>query len=78
VENSLSHVSKICGAKFKIGTATFQFLGAELQTCTASFILLGLGRHLGHPSLAVNTSYFALFSLIMCILDDFLDANCST
>ena len=71
-------MQKIRGAEFKIRTATFQFRGAELQTCTASFILLGLGRHLGPPSLAVHTSYFVLFSLIICVLDDFLDANCST
>jgi hypothetical protein len=28
--------------------------------------------------LAVNSSYFAMFSLIACILDVFLDANCSS
>jgi hypothetical protein len=72
VENSPGQVSKIHGAKFKIRTATFQFQSTELQTCTASFILLGLGRYLGPPSLAVNTSYFALFSLIICVLVFFL------
>ncbi len=72
VENSPGQVSKIHRAKFKIRTATFQFHGAELQTCTACFILLGLGCHLGPASLAVNTSYFALFSLILCVLVFFL------
>jgi hypothetical protein len=42
------------------------------------FIILGSGRHLGTLLLAVNSSYFALFSLIVCFLDVFLDANCST
>jgi hypothetical protein len=37
-----------------------------------------LDRHLGPPSLAVNTSYFALFSLVIWFLDDFLDVNCSS
>ncbi len=39
-------------------------LSSELQTRTASFHLLGLGRYLGPLLLAVNNSYFALFSLI--------------
>jgi hypothetical protein len=34
----------------------------------ASFHFLGMGRHLGPFPLAVNSSYFALFSLIMFFL----------
>jgi hypothetical protein len=45
---------------------------------SASFHLLGLGHHRGPLPLAVNSSYFALFSLIICDLDVFLDANCSS
>ncbi len=57
---------KIRVAEFKIRTATFQFRGAELQIRTFNFHApRGLGRHLGPPFLAVNTSYFALFSLVI-------------
>jgi hypothetical protein len=44
----------------------------------ASFHFLGLGRHLGPLPLAVNSSYFVLFSLIIWDLDVFLDANCTS
>ncbi len=50
---------------------------AELRIRLASF-LLGLGRHLGPLSLAVYISYFALFSLIIWVLGDILDENCSS
>ncbi len=58
---------KIRVAEFKIRTATFQFLSAILpyKSALLVFMLFGLGRHLGPPSLAVNTSYFALFSLVI-------------
>ncbi len=42
------------------------------------FILLSAGRHFGLLLLAVKSSYCALFSLIVCVLDVFLDANCSS
>jgi hypothetical protein len=40
-------------------------------------IRIRLGSHLSPPSAAVYISYFALFSLIACVLDVFLDAYCS-
>jgi hypothetical protein len=58
---------KIRVAEFKIRTAIVQFRSAKLpyKSALLVFMLLGLGRHIGPPSLAVNTSYFALFSLVV-------------
>ncbi len=36
----------------------------------------GLGRHLVSPLLAVNSSSFALFFLIVSHMGSFIDANC--
>jgi hypothetical protein len=77
VENPPGQVSKIGVAEFKICVVTFQFRDAELQNRLATFHPPRLGS-LGPPSLAINTSYFASFSLIIWILDDFLDENCSS
>ncbi len=38
----------------------------------------GLGRHLSPPSAAVYTSYFALYTIIIRLLDVFLHANYSS
>ncbi len=77
---------KTCQAKFpkyawrnlKSAPRLFNSAVWNYKSALRVFILLGLGRQLGPHSLAVNISYFALFSLIICILDDFLDTNCSS
>jgi hypothetical protein len=63
VENPPGQVSKIRVKEFKIRSATFLFRSAELQTRTAEFT--AWVAIFGPPLLAVNTSCFALFSLII-------------
>jgi hypothetical protein len=64
-------VSKICVADFKIRMATFQIRMATFQIRLATFPICDIATfpppRLGPPSLAVNTAYLALFSLIFLI-----------
>jgi hypothetical protein len=54
-----SFIVNLCGQVSKISVVTLQILGVKLQNCVALFLLLGLGHHLGPPSLAV---YFLVLS----------------